>query len=117
MSTLLLVGESDAFYHYFESLLTQSFCRMTANGVGALAFFKRLAPKVVVIDKMTVGPNPWELSKIIDFGSQATTNFWLFSDTENTLLAARAKWYGFKGVILPQDSLKQLKAQLKDNAE
>lgn len=114
MPTLLLVGESDVFYHHFEAFLGQSFCRMTQDGLAAIAFLSRVQPKVVVLDGLMSSPDPWQFGYLLKQQNCAVETCFLFVEKQTPMLALRARWLGFKELMLPGQPLKTLKTLLKE---
>ncbi len=114
MPTLLLVGESDVFYHHFEAFLGQSFCRMAPNGIGAISFLSRVQPKVIVLDGLMSSPDPWQFGYLLKQQARALETCFLFVEKQTPMLELRARWLGFKELMSPGQPLKMLKTLLKD---
>ncbi len=111
--TLLLVGESDAFYRQFESIVGQAFCRMAPNGLAALSFLSKMQPKLIVIDELMSSPDPWQFGYLLKKQAQSLQNCCLFVEKQTSVIELKARWMGFKTLMLP-GPLKTLKAILKE---
>lgn len=112
--TLLLVGESDAFYRYFESMLGQSSCRMMPNGLGAISFLSKVQPKIIVVDGLVNSPDPWQFGYLLKKHARSLQECFLFVEKQTPMLALKARWMGFKELMSPEQPLKTLKAALKE---
>lgn len=110
---MLLVGESNGFFSYFETLLSQPFCRMAANGVSAFTFIKHFQPTVIVIDSLISSPDPWQFGFMLKEQSVSFQQKYLFAAKSTSQLQIKAKWMSYDACLDGDTQLKQFKAKLK----